>query len=60
MQLNSEEYNIVLEYVREVQRFKDAHNEEKCPINYGTICTLCMDGWDMLIKLRNNFNEDNK
>ena len=48
----------MLEYVREVQKFKDSHNEHGTPINYGTICTLCMDGWDMISKLHDKLNKE--
>lgn len=50
--MTAEEYNLVLDYVREVQRFKNRYNEDGVPIDYSTICTLTRAGWDLIEKIK--------
>ena len=41
----------VLDFVRNIQKIKDAHNEDGTPINYGTICGLVIEGWQLVKEL---------
>ena len=41
----------VLEFVKHIQKIKDEHIEEGKPINYGTICGLVIEGWNLVKEL---------
>ena len=38
----------VVEFVEYIQSIKDKHNNEGSPINYGTICDIVIEGWNLL------------
>ena len=46
--MNDVEKQNVLDFVRNIQRIKDDHNENGKPINYGTICGLVIEGWQLV------------
>lgn len=50
--MTREELNAVRGYVANIQAIKDAHNTEKIPINYGTICTITANGWKLIEELK--------
>ena len=42
-------YDDVLKFVEHIQRIKDIYNEgHKEILNYGTLCDLCIEGWDLV------------
>ena len=49
--MNDVEKQKVLEFVRNIQRIKDDHNENRIPINYGTICGLVIEGCKLVKEL---------
>ena len=38
----------VRKFVEYIQSIKDNHNENQTPINYGTICEIVIEGWNLL------------
>jgi len=50
--MTREELNAIRGYVSNIQAIKDAHNINKLPINYGTICTITANGWKLIKELK--------
>ena len=50
--MTREELNAVRGYVGNIQAIKDAHNTDKFPINYGTICDITANGWKLIEELK--------
>lgn len=50
--MTKEELNAVKGYVSSIQAIKDAHNTDRLLINYGTICTITLNGWKLLEGLK--------
>jgi hypothetical protein len=50
--MTREELNTVRGYVSNIQAIKEAHNTDKLPINYGTICTITANGWKLIEELK--------
>ena len=42
-------YDDALRFVEHIQRIKDIYNEgNKEILNYGTLCDLCIEGWELV------------
>lgn len=42
----------VIQFIENIQKIKDNHNEHGEPINYGTICGIIIEGYRLLDKCR--------
>jgi hypothetical protein len=44
----------VRQFIENIQKIKDNHNEHGEPINYGTICGILIEGYRLLDKYKEN------
>jgi len=50
--MTREEMNLIRGFVTNIQSLKDAHINDKLPINYGMLCTITTKGWELLKELK--------